>query len=52
MEKNLFIYYILARSGAAKPPPFFVFRHAPSRPRDGTDVGVLYILILKKSFII
>jgi len=38
-------YNILARSGAAKPPPLFVFRHAPSRPRDGTDVRVLYILI-------
>jgi len=41
----------LAYSGAAKPPPFspflfLFFRHAPSRPRDGTDVRVLYILIL------
>jgi len=35
-----------ARSGAAKPGPFFVFCHAPSRPRDATDVRVLYILML------
>jgi len=38
----------LARSGAAKPPPphlFLFFCHAPSLPRDWTDVRVLYILI-------
>jgi len=51
------LYFRLARSGAAKPPPFF----APFLPfamplllflphlRDGTDVRVLYILINAKT---
>jgi len=50
--------YRLARSGAAKPPPFFAifyrilaFAMPPPLPflprlRDGTDIRVLYILMM------
>jgi len=41
----LFYYNLLARSGAAKPPPSRSC-HAPPRPHDGTDVRVLYILMI------